>query len=265
MTNKTAHHLEDVYPLSPLQQGMLFQSLLHQESGVYLMQDRYRIGGELSVEAFLEAWRQVIGAHPALRTSFLWKTQKQPLQVVRRQIPDPVEYIDLEGLAPEQQEAHIQALLEQEQRNGFNLAKPPLIRVRLVRLGAGRHEMIRSFHHILMDAWCISLIMVDFIDAYAALRQGRAASVRKPRPYRDYIAWLQQQSLPEAQAFWQQQLQGLDAPTPLVIERHTRQSQYREAVLVDDTLIRFDAQQTRDLTHFCQSRRITPNTLFQGA
>ena len=265
MTNKTAHHLEDVYPLSPLQQGMLFQSLLHQESGVYLMQDRYRIGGELSVEAFLEAWRQVIGAHPALRTSFLWKTQKQPLQVVHRQIPDPVEYIDLEGLAPEQQEAHIQALLEQEQRNGFNLAKPPLIRVRLVRLGAGRHEMIRSFHHILMDAWCISLIMVDFIDAYAALRQGRAASVRKPRPYRDYIAWLQQQSLPEAQAFWQQQLQGLDAPTPLVIERHTRQSQYREAVLVDDTLIRFDAQQTRDLTHFCQSRRITPNTLFQGA
>ncbi|PAU59158.1 non-ribosomal peptide synthetase [Pseudomonas indica] len=265
MTNKTAHHLEDVYPLSPLQQGMLFQSLLHQESGVYLMQDRYRIGGDLSVEAFLEAWRQVIAAHPALRTSFLWKTQKQPLQVVHREIGDPVEFIDLGGLAPEQQEAHIQALLEQEQRNGFNLAKPPLIRVRLVRLGAGRHEMIRSFHHILMDAWCISLIMVDFIDAYAALRQGRTPSMRKPRPYRDYIAWLQQQSLPEAQAFWQEQLQGLDAPTPLVIERHTRQSQYREAVLVDDSQIRFDARQTRELTAFCQTRRITPNTLFQGA
>jgi len=182
MTNKTAHHLEDVYPLSPLQQGMLFHSLLHQESGVYLMQDRYRIGGDLSVEAFLEAWRQVIAAHPALRTSFLWKTQKQPLQVVHREVGDPVEFIDLEGLAPEQQEAHIQALLEQEQRNGFNLAKPPLIRVRLVRLGAGRHEMIRSFHHILMDAWCISLIMVDFVDAYAALRQAvrRACASRAP-------------------------------------------------------------------------------------
>ncbi|MDN5513859.1 MAG: amino acid adenylation domain-containing protein, partial [Pseudomonas sp.] len=265
MTNKTANHLEDVYPLSPLQQGMLFQSLLHQESGVYLMQDRYRIGGDLAIEPFLEAWRQVIATHPALRTSFLWKTQKQPLQVVHRKIDDPVEYIDLEGLAAEQQEAHIQALLEQEQRNGFNLAKPPLIRVRLVRLGAGRHEMIRSFHHILMDAWCISLIMVDFIDAYAALRQGLSANIRKPRPYRDYIAWLQQQSVPEAQAFWQEQLQGLDAPTPLVIERQTRQSQYREAVLVDDTTIHFDAQQTRELTQFCQSRRITPNTLFQGA
>ena len=265
MTNKTANHLEDVYPLSPLQQGMLFQSLLHQESGVYLMQDRYRIGGDLAIEPFLEAWRQVIATHPALRTSFLWKTQKQPLQVVHRKIDDPVEYIDLEGLAAEQQEAHIQALLEQEQRSGFNLAKPPLIRVRLVRLGAGRHEMIRSFHHILMDAWCISLIMVDFIDAYAALRQGVSANIRKPRPYRDYIAWLQQQSVPEAQAFWQEQLQGLDAPTPLVIERQTRQSQYREAVLVDDTTIHFDAQQTRALTQFCQSRRITPNTLFQGA
>ena len=265
MTNKTAQHLEDVYPLSPLQQGMLFQSLLHQESGVYLMQDRYRIGGDLSVEAFLQAWRLVIAAHPALRTSFLWKTQKQPLQVVHREVSEPVEFIDLEGLSEAQQEAHIQALLEQEQRNGFNLAKPPLIRVRLVRLGAGRHEMIRSFHHILMDAWCISLIMVDCIDAYDALRQGRTPTMRKPRPYRDYIAWLQKQSLPEAQAFWQQQLQGLDTPTPLVIERQTRQSQYSEAVLVDDTLIRFDARETRELTALCQNQRITPNTLFQGA
>ncbi|MGE8360383.1 non-ribosomal peptide synthase/polyketide synthase [Pseudomonas sp.] len=265
MQNKTAQHIEDVYPLSPLQQGMLFQSLLHQESGVYLMQDRYRIGGPLAVEPFLEAWRRVVAAHPALRTSFLWKTQKQPLQVVHRSVGDVVEYIDLQHLDAAQQEAHIQDLLQQEQRNGFNLAKPPLIRFRLVCLGENRHELIRSFHHILMDAWCISLIMVDFVDTYEALRNGRTPAMRAPRPYREYIGWLPQQSQPLAKAFWQEQLHGLDAPTPLTIEQQPRQSQYSEAVLVDDDLVQLDSTQTQHLMQFCQRHRVTPNTLFQGA
>ncbi|NPU92067.1 MAG: non-ribosomal peptide synthase/polyketide synthase [Gammaproteobacteria bacterium] len=258
-------HIEDVYPLSPLQQGMLFQSLLHQDSGVYLMQDRYRIGGPLQVDAFLEAWRLVVAAHPALRTSFLWKTQKQPLQVVHKKVELPLEYIDLRDRVPAEQEACIQELLTTEQRTGFNLAKPPLIRFRLVQLDDDTHELVRSFHHILMDAWCISLVMVDCIEAYDALRQGQQPQMRRPRPFREYIAWLQQQNQDEAQVFWQQQLQGLDAATPLAVESAPRQSQYREAVLVDDCLIRFDESQTQTVTRFCQAHRVTPNTLFQGA
>ena len=131
MSAQTAQNIEDVYPLSPLQQGMLFHTLLHSESGVYLMQDRYRIGGHLDTDAFLEGWRLVVAAHPALRTSFLWKSQKQPLQAVHKQIADPVEFIDLSELSAEQQDEHIKALLALEQKQGFNLAKPPLIRIRL--------------------------------------------------------------------------------------------------------------------------------------
>ncbi|MAM88882.1 MAG: non-ribosomal peptide synthetase [unclassified Hahellaceae] len=264
MSAQTAQNIEDVYPLSPLQQGMLFHTLLHSESGVYLMQDRYRIGGHLDTDAFLEGWRLVVAAHPALRTSFLWKSQKQPLQAVHKQIADPVEFIDLSELSAEQQDAHIKALLALEQKQGFNLAKPPLIRIRLVRLGPEDYEMIRSFHHILMDAWCISLVMVDFVDAYDALRQGRQPDMRQPRPYRDYIAWLQQQDKSIAEGFWRQQLAGLDAPTPLVVEQAARQNQYQEAVLVDDMLVRLDEPQTQALMRFCQDSRITPNTLFQG-
>ncbi|MDQ2695393.1 MAG: condensation domain-containing protein, partial [Pseudomonadota bacterium] len=176
-----ARNVEDIYPLSPLQQGMLFHTLLHGDSGVYLMQDRYRLGGRIHHDAFRRAWQRVVATHPALRTSFVWKTQKQPMQVVHKEVEVPVAFIDLRDRSPEAQEAFIRRLLADEQRQGFNLTRAPLIRFRLLRLGETAYEFIRSFHHLLMDAWCISLVTVDFLNAYEALRQGRAPALRRPR------------------------------------------------------------------------------------
>ncbi|MET0355630.1 MAG: condensation domain-containing protein, partial [Cellvibrio sp.] len=264
-TSQTATNIEDIYPLSPLQQGMLFQTLLHENSGVYLMQDRYQMSGTINIDAFLDAWRTVIKMHPALRASFVWKTREQPLQAIHKQVKDSVEFIDISELTPEQREAFIQNIFKEEQRIGFNLAKPPLIRVRLVKLAENTYELVRSFHHILMDAWCISLVMVDFINVYDALRQGNEPVLRKSRPFRDYIAWLKGRDYSKDEAFWKTQLQGLDTPTPLVIEQAARRNQYSDAVLVEDTIIHLSAEQTQKLGQFCQSSRITPNTLFQGA
>ncbi|WP_426386322.1 non-ribosomal peptide synthase/polyketide synthase [Pseudomonas brassicacearum] len=260
----TGNPIEDIYPLSPLQQGMLFHSLLHEDSGVYLMQDRYRIGGTIDEGAFLESWRQVVALHPSLRASFQWKSQKQPVQVIHRQVKVPLDTLDLRGLAPHEQEARIRTLLEDEQKVGFNLSKPPLIRFRLVRLGDESYEFIRSFHHILMDAWCISLVTVDFLKVYEALCNDRTPELKSPRPFRDYIQWLQHQDASEAEQFWRGQLQGLNAPTPLTVDNGVTRDRYTDAVLVDDQLIHLDEQETQALAAFCRSRRITPNTFFQG-
>ncbi|MGZ9706477.1 non-ribosomal peptide synthase/polyketide synthase [Pseudomonas sp. GNP013] len=262
--NTTRNPIEDVYPLSPLQQGMLFHSLLHEDSGVYLMQDRYRIGGAIDETAFLEAWRQVVALHPSLRASFQWKTQKQPVQVIHREVKVPLDTLDLRGLAPHEQQARIRVLLEEEQKVGFNLSKPPLIRFRLVRLADEAYEFIRSFHHILMDAWCISLVTVDFLKVYEALCNQRTPQISAPRPFRDYIQWLQRQDAGKAEQFWRGQLHGLNAPTPLTVDNGVARDRYTDAVLVDDQLIHLDAQHTQALASFCRSRRITPNTFFQG-
>ncbi|NQD91136.1 amino acid adenylation domain-containing protein, partial [Pseudomonas sp. CrR25] len=264
-TEKTSSNpIEDVYPLSPLQQGMLFHSLLHEDSGVYLMQDRYRIGGAIDEMAFLESWRQVVALHPSLRASFQWKTQKQPVQVIHRDVKVPLDTLDLRGLAPDQQEARIRTLLADEQKVGFNLSKPPLIRFRLVRLADESYEFIRSFHHILMDAWCISLVTVDFLKVYEALCNKRTPELRSPRPFRDYIQWLQRQDASKAEQFWRGQLQGLNAPTPLTVDNGTTRDRYTDAVLVDDRLIHLSEQETQALAAFCRGKRITPNTFFQG-
>ncbi|WP_448649233.1 amino acid adenylation domain-containing protein [Pseudomonas corrugata] len=260
----TGNPIEDVYPLSPLQQGMLFHSLLHEDSGVYLMQDRYRIGGAIDEVAFLESWRQVVALHPSLRASFQWKSQKQPVQVIHREVKVPLDTLDLRGLAAHEQEARIRSLLEDEQKIGFNLSKPPLIRFRLVRLADESYEFIRSFHHILMDAWCISLVTVDFLKVYEALCNDRTPELKSPRPFRDYIQWLQRQDAGKAEQFWRGQLQDLNAPTPLTVDNGVAHDRYTDAVLVDDQLIHLSEQQTQALAAFCRSRRITPNTFFQG-
>ncbi|MCE6976977.1 amino acid adenylation domain-containing protein [Pseudomonas frederiksbergensis] len=260
----TSNPIEDIYPLSPLQQGMLFHSLLHEDSGVYLMQDRYRIGGAIDEVAFLESWRQVVALHPSLRASFQWKTQKQPVQVIHREVKVPLDTLDLRGLAPHEQEARIRTLLEDEQKVGFNLSKPPLIRFRLVRLADESYEFIRSFHHILMDAWCISLVTVDFLKVYEALCNDRTPELKSPRPFRDYIQWLQRQDAGKAEQFWRGQLQGLNAPTPLTVDNGVARDRYTDAVLVDDQLTHLNEQETQALAAFCRSRRITPNTFFQG-
>uniref|UniRef100_UPI00135AA894 non-ribosomal peptide synthetase n=1 Tax=Pseudomonas izuensis TaxID=2684212 RepID=UPI00135AA894 len=264
-TEKTSSNpIEDIYPLSPLQQGMLFHSLLHEDSGVYLMQDRYRIGGAIDEAAFLESWRQVVALHPSLRASFQWKTQKQPVQVIHREVKVPLDTIDLRGLAPHEQEARIRTLLADEQKTGFNLSKPPLIRFRLVRLGDESYEFIRSFHHILMDAWCISLVTVDFLKVYEALCNDRTPQLKAPRPFRDYIQWLQRQDATKAEQFWRGRLQGLNAPTPLTVDNGVTRDRYTDAVLVDDRLIHLTEQETQALATFCRNRRITQNTFFQG-
>ncbi|BCX68943.1 non-ribosomal peptide synthetase [Pseudomonas izuensis] len=264
-TEKTSSNpIEDIYPLSPLQQGMLFHSLLHEDSGVYLMQDRYRIGGAIDEVAFLESWRQVVALHPSLRASFQWKTQKQPVQVIHREVKVPLDTIDLRGLAPHEQEARIRTLLADEQKTGFNLSKPPLIRFRLVRLGDESYEFIRSFHHILMDAWCISLVTVDFLKVYEALCNDRTPQLKAPRPFRDYIQWLQRQDATKAEQFWRSRLQGLNAPTPLTVDNGVTRDRYTDAVLVDDRLIHLTEQETQALAAFCRNRRITQNTFFQG-
>jgi amino acid adenylation domain-containing protein/non-ribosomal peptide synthase protein (TIGR01720 family) len=185
--------------------------------------------------------------------------------VVHKKVKDPVEYIDLTALTRSEQQSHIAQLLEDEQRNGFNLVKAPLIYFRLVRLEDEKYELIRSFHHILMDAWCISLIMVDLVQAYEALVAGNPVTMRSPRPYRDYIGWLKTRDPIVAEKFWQQQLQGLDAPTPLVVEHSARRNQYTQAVVVENADLQLSKQDSSSLQRFCQQNKITPNTMLQGA
>ncbi|WHZ21722.1 MAG: polyketide synthase module [Nitrospira sp.] len=263
-TKQASANIEDIYPLSPMQEGLLFHTLLEPGSGMYLMQDRYGWDGPLDVAAFRQAWQQVMDRHGVLRTAFVWERQKRPLQVVHKQVAVPLEYLDWRDRSAAAQAQGVEEVLAQELATGFDLGKVPLLRLRLIRTGATTYRITRSYHLILMDAWCFSVLMVDFFRFYEALVAGRPLAVPKPRPYREYIAWLQQQDMQEAEGFWREQLRGFTVPTPVGVLRD-RPAEWRGPDPVADAVVTLSEETTAALQAWATRHRVTLNTLVQGA
>ncbi|AUX37708.1 MULTISPECIES: non-ribosomal peptide synthetase [Sorangium] len=257
-------NIDSVYPLSPMQEGMLFHTLLRPSSGIYLMQNRYRLEGDVRIDAFVRGWQLVVARHSILRTSFVWKTQKRPLQVVHKAVEVPFDVLDLRGLPGEAQEARLRELLRAELDAGFDFGKAPLMHLRLVRLGDQTYELVHSFHHILLDEWCTSVLMMEFLACYEALVRGETPDLPPARPYRDYIDWIGRQDLPAAEAFWRSALDGFSAPTPLGFEERSAPAPEDEG-RVDDLVFRIGAAPTAALRALAQRHRLTLNTIVQGA
>ncbi len=197
-----AAEIEDVYPLSPMQQGLLLHTLVERGSGMYLIQDQYETQMAIDEGAFRRAWQAVVDRHPILRTSFFWQSDGQPLQVVRRSAEMPVETVDWSDLPLSIAQERLGALLAQEVASGFAMDRAPLMRLRLVKWPHGRYRIVESHHHILIDAWCRSTLFLDFFDFYFAFSAGTALRRVAPRPYRDFIAWLATQDQEAARRYW---------------------------------------------------------------
>jgi len=264
MKGGTAKNIEAIYPLSPMQEGMLFHTLMNPGTGMYLMQNRYYVEGEVDAEIFRRAWEQVIARHSILRTSFVWKSQKRPLQAVHKQVNVPLDVMDWRGTDRADQVDRLDALLQRELETGFDFAKAPLMRLRLIRLTEQTYQFVHSFHHILLDEWCISPLLMDFLAHYEASAQDRVCRADRPRPYRDYIAWLQKQDLDEANRFWRDYLRDFSTPTPLAYDRPPQglADQNEDAA---DHCVHLSAELTTALTALAQHHRLTPNTFVQGA
>ncbi len=262
-----ASAIEDVYPLTPMQEGLLLHTLLEPGTGLYYMQDRYRINSELNPERFALAWKAVIARHEALRASFCWNVGEDMLQVIHKPGSTPIEYLDWTGTPAEQQEPRLQALLKSEREAGFDLLNQAPFHLRLIRVGEARYWFMMSNHHILIDAWCRSLLMNDFFDIYMALGEGREAQLAAPPRYRDYIAWLQRQNLAEARQWWQQNLQGFERTTPIPSDRPFMREHagHSGGMVVGDCYTRLDVSEGAQLRELAQAHQLTVNTFAQAA
>ncbi|WLH28435.1 non-ribosomal peptide synthetase [Pseudomonas canadensis] len=262
-----ASAIDDVYPLTPMQEGLLLHTLLEPGTGLYYMQDRYRINSALDPERFAQAWQAVIARHEALRASFCWNVGEDMLQVIHKPGSTPIEYLDWSNDPESEQEPRLQALLKQEREAGFDLLNQAPFHLRLIRVGAERYWFMMSNHHILIDAWCRSLLMNDFFELYMALGEGRDAHLATPPRYRDYIAWLQRQNLNEARQWWQQNLQGFERTTPIPSDRPflREHAGHSGGMVVGDCYTRLDARDGAQLRELAQAHQLTVNTFAQAA
>ena len=217
------NNLEDIYPLAPLQQGILYQSLVASEAseasepGAYFVQAGWTLRGDVDTRALVRAFQEVTDRHGALRTAFVWEKLEQPMQVVWKRVKVPVTEVDLRGLAPAEQAARIAAFAEEDRRRGFDLTRAPLLRLAFLRLEDDAYRFIWSSHHLILDGWSNPILLFEVFGLYNARINGRELQLERARPYRDYVAWLQKQDATKAEAFWRARLAGLTAPTPIPV------------------------------------------------
>jgi amino acid adenylation domain-containing protein/non-ribosomal peptide synthase protein (TIGR01720 family) len=260
--------IEDLYPLAPLQKAMLLHGVLEPESDFYLEQVWCVLHGELDPDAFHGAWQRAVDRHPALRTAFSWEGLEEPLQVVRRGVELPWEVEDWRGLSAAEQSARWDERVAADRRRVFDLGRPPLQRVLLARTADGEHRFLWSFHHLLFDGWCFSLIFRDVFLLYQGLLHGEAPELPEPRPYREFIAWLAARPAEEPAVWWRRRLAGFTAASPLPLDLPTMSSARPDepgAAEPGERGRSLSAAATAELEAFAQSQRLTLNTLFQGA
>ncbi|WP_439852776.1 amino acid adenylation domain-containing protein [Pseudomonas syringae] len=245
-----AGQIEDIYPLAPMQQGMLFHTLFEQEAGNYINQMRVEISG-LDVPRFRAAWQATLDAHEVLRSGFVSHLQ-QSLQVVLRDVSMP--FVERDARA--QSNEWVDDWANADRQQGFDLAQGPLLRLAVLRTGEQTHQLIYTSHHILMDGWSSSRLLGEVLQRYSGQTLPRQAS-----RYRDYIEWLQRQDAGLSERFWTGQLAELDEPTRLVQAFKAPDSGQGHG----DYLQLIDADSTRQLSEFAREQRVTLNTLVQSA
>ncbi|MBW4556593.1 MAG: non-ribosomal peptide synthetase [Trichormus sp. ATA11-4-KO1] len=255
-------NIEDIYPLSPIQHGMLFHRLQAPEMGLYHIQLVYTFSGNLNIAAFIYAWQQVTNRHTILRTSFYWEELDKPLQVVHQQVEVPVEYQNWRQLEQFEQQERLKSFLDSDRLQSFDFSQAPLMRVAIIQIQENSYYLVWSHNLIILDGWSYPLVLNDVIEIYEACCLGQDAPLSKGSCFKDYIKWLKQQDLVKAEEFWRQQLRGVKQPTPLT-NLYSNTSSNEENY--EDIQISLSQETTNNLNLLARQHHLTMNTLVQGA
>jgi len=257
------HEVEDIYPLAPIQEGMLFHTLEAPGSGLYVSQLSVPVEG-LDSGRMVNAWRTMVQRHAVLRTGFLWQSGlARPLQIVFKHASASVVQMDWRSL--DDLESRIAAYTDAELKREFDFLNPPLARLSLIRTGEHCHQLIWTRHHILLDGWGDSLLISDWLRCYT----GETLSAPGPG-YGHYISWLARQDPEVSAAFWKAEFQQVEGATLLASAagRPVRKDQADGRggrTGYAQIYTRLSAEETRNLHAFAQRERVTLNTVVQAA
>jgi amino acid adenylation domain-containing protein/non-ribosomal peptide synthase protein (TIGR01720 family) len=257
----TQQLIEQVYELSPMQQGMLFHAIGEPGSGVDIEQIVCQLDEPLNTVAMLRAWDLIASRHTILRTAFAWEDTAEPVQQVHDAVRIPAAILDWRVTPEVEQESRWQALLAADRKAGFDLSQAPLLRLTIVQSGQMSYRLLWTFHHALLDGRSFPIVLREVFEAYAAFRDGLEGGPRLParRPYREYIEWLRTQDLAQAEKHFRDKLIGFLAPTPVPSSEPDAGDAWGVVQC------RLSVQSTEKLGAFAKANGVTVNTLLQAA
>src|SRR5262245_23611443 len=208
-------HVEDILPLSPLQEGLLFHALYDaQAPDVYTVQLVLALEGALDSAALRAAAQTLLQRHASLRAAFRHENLSRPVQIIVPRVEAPWRTVDLSSFDAASREQRLEGILADERSERFDLGAPPLLRFALVRLAADQHRLAFTHHHILLDGWSLPVLVQELLTLYA--HKGNGAALPRVTPYRDYLTWIAGQDRAAAVAAWRETLAGLEEATRIV-------------------------------------------------
>ncbi|WP_231883599.1 condensation domain-containing protein, partial [Methylomonas koyamae] len=247
-------NLQDIYPLTPMQQGMLFHSLYEADAASYVSCFDVRLSG-MDAGRFAAAWQAMVERHPILRTGFVSQGDwPSPLQIVHKRVALPLRERDWRGR--DDTESALQRLIVDLQSQGLQTVTPPLFKLELIRLDEDVYHLIWLSHHLLLDGWSSARLLGEVLAHY------RGAALPAPvAGFRDYVAWLQARDGQSAESYWRRQLGLLEEPTRLAeaLAAGARESGHGLLPLL------IDGDEFANLRQIAQDDKLTINTLVQAA
>ncbi|GAA0372815.1 non-ribosomal peptide synthase/polyketide synthase [Bacillus horti] len=255
--------IQDIYPLSPMQEGLLFHALLDKKSNAYFEQFVFDITDRnMELSLIEESINEVIARHEVFRSLFIVDKVKQPQQVVLRERKITVAYQDITDIAQEEKLSFIQQYKLEDRERSFDLAKDVLTRLAVIKTGDHSYTWIWSYHHIVMDGWCLSTVFNELMSIYESKKKGQSVQLEKNVPYSRYIQWLQEQDRDEALTYWESYLSGYNEQAALPRwKNHAQRERYEQgqfSFYLSEVL-------TSQLIQLAAKQHVTLNTLVQTA
>lgn len=261
---QNAYEIDDIYPLSPMQGGMLYHTLSDTESDHYFEQIILELKGKLEIEGLEKSLVDLIARYPVLRTTILENKYGRPLQLALKEGKVDFSFIDISEACYANPGKEIQKSYHYKDRSRkFDLNQDALIRLTLLKIGEDSFEMIWSFHHILMDGWCVGIIFNDFRALYKKHVEGLTLSLPEVEPYANYIDWLEKKDKEYARQYWQDYLADYSNQASLPIKENS--SFDPTSFERSDYELILDKEQTKSLTQIAQKQGVTLNTFLQSA
>jgi amino acid adenylation domain-containing protein/non-ribosomal peptide synthase protein (TIGR01720 family) len=255
--------IEDIYALSPMQEGMLFHSVRAPESEIYCEQMSFKLEGPLDIPRFERAWQRAVTRHSILRTAFVWKSLDEPVQIVSSEVTLPIEQLDWRSVPEDERTARLEKFRKADSSRGFDLSVAPLMRLALLQLEEQSFELLWTYHHIVIDGWSMSLLFKEVFEGYEDLIVAGDSQSDASGQYRRYILWLKDQDLKKSEEFWRARLRGFSEPTPLIGDAgaaspcDNKDHYDQEELVLSSTLV-------DDLRALTRKHHLTLNTVAQG-
>lgn len=250
-------------PLIPMQKGMLFHTISAPNSGVDVQHIAMTLNESININAFRSAWNFITARHETLRASFDWENLDNPISLVAEEVSLPITELDWRHLSKTQQEDQFQSLMEIDRQQGFNLSKPPLMRIMVIQVSNSITWCLWSFHHIILDGRSFPIVLQELFTKYDSIQSGKSIQLKDPFPFSDFVQISEAYNHSKSEKYWSELLEGFSAPTPLGLA-HTKPTE-PVASAVKNRVTFLSEHTVKQLNEFARDIGVTMNTLVQGA